>query len=166
MPRASLLTAETRVEAPFIRVKIGDYTFGVYEGRTKTVNTNNGVITGTGIKYPNYIQSMTIKKINGTVNQYNLSIIYPITDMDDPNFFEKIFGTVSNNRKIEFSYGDFMMPDYIYRNEEAIITKVSNNFNIRNSSINYNIEAVSTSSLSLSGTYTFPSVTAKPSDII
>lgn len=166
MPRASLLTTESRVEAPFIRVKIGDYTFGVYEGRTKTVNTNNGVITGTGIKYPNYIQDMTIDKINGTVNQYHLSIKYPITDKDDPNFFEKILSSVSQSRKIEFSYGDFMLPDYIYRNEEAIITKVNNNFDIRNSSISYNIEAVSTSSLSLSGTYTFPSVTAKPSDVI
>lgn len=166
MPRASLLTTESRVEAPFIRVSIGGYSFGVYEGRTKTVNTNNGVITGTGIKYPNYIQSMTIDKINGTVNQYKLTIKYPITDKDDPNFFEKVFGLASRDRNIEFSYGDFMMPDYIYRNEEAIITKVSNQFDIVNSCITYNIEAVSTSSLSLSGTYTFPSVEAKPSDII
>ena len=87
MPRASLLTTESRVEAPFIRVKIGGYTFGVYEGRTKTINSDNGVITGTGIKYPNYIQNMTIDKINGTVNTYHLTIKYPITDKDDPNFF-------------------------------------------------------------------------------
>ena len=67
MPRANLLTAETKVEAPFVRVKIGSgehsYTFGVYEGRTRTINTDNGVITALGIKYKSAKQDM----INGTI---------------------------------------------------------------------------------------------------
>lgn len=162
----SLLSSTSRVEAPFVRVSIGGATFGVYEGSTKTINTDNGVVQSTSAKYPNYIQELKIKKINGTVNQYSLTIEYPITENSDPNFFEKLFSSISGTRKIGFTYGDFMLPEYIYRDEEAIITKISNDFDINRSLIRYNVQAVSTSSLTLSGTYTFPAVTAKPSDII
>ena len=59
-----------------------------------------------------------------------------------------------------------MLPEYVYREEDAIITKITNQFDIQSAKITYRIDAVSTSSLSLSGTYTFPSKTAKPSDVI
>jgi hypothetical protein len=77
-----------------------------------------------------------------------------------------VFSSVSDTFRITFTYGDAMLPNYVYRDEEAIITKITNSFDINGASITYIIEAVSTSSLSLSGTYTFPSVTAKPSDKI
>ena len=162
----SLLSNTNRVEAPFVRVSIGGYVFGVYEGKTKGARARNGVVNETAIKYPNFIQNLSVKKINGTVNQYSLGIRYTINETSDPNFFEKLFSSVSKTRSINFEYGDAMMPEYIYRNEEAIITKVSNSFQINSATIDYNIEAVSTSSLTLSGTYTFPSKTAKPSDVI
>lgn len=162
----SLLSSPNRVEAPFVRVSINGFVFGVYEGKSKAVRSRTGVVNETAVKYPNYIQNLSVKKINGTVNQYSLSIRYTINETSDPNFFEKLLSSVSKTRSINFEYGDAMMPEYVYRNEEAIITKVSNSFQINAATIDYVIEAVSTASLSLSGTYTFPSVTAKPSDII
>ena len=129
-------------------------------------HSRNGVVSELATKYPNYVQTFSVKKINGTVNQYKLGIKYQINEDNDPNFFEKIFSSISDSLRITFTYGDAMLPDYIYRDEEAIITKITNQFDITGSSINYTIEAVSTSSLSLSGTYTFPSVTMKPSDKI
>lgn len=162
----SLLSSPNRVEAPFVRVSIGGYTFGVYESSSKAVRTRNGVVTETATKYPNYVQNLTVKKINGTVSQYTLNIRYTINETSDPNFFEKLFSSVSSTRSINFEYGDAMLPEYIYRNEEAIITEVSNSFQINAATIDYTIKAVSTASLTLSGTYTFPSKTAKPSDII
>lgn len=162
----SLIASTNRVEAPFVRVQIGNYSFGVFERKGIKVNQKNGVVSELAAKYPNYIQSLTVKKINGTVNQYRLTIRYQITEDNDPNFFEKIFSSVSDTFKINFTYGDAMLPDYVYRNEEAIITKITNSFDIRGAAITYVIEAVSTSSLSLSGTYTFPAAVMKPSDKI
>ena len=162
----SLLASTNRVEAPFVRVQIGNYSFGVFERKGIKANQRNGVVSELAAKYPNYIQSLKVKKINGTVNQYWLNIKYQINEDNDPNFFEKVFSSVSDTFKITFTYGDAMLPNYVYRDEEAIITKITNSFDINGASITYTIEAVSTSSLSLSGTYTFPSVTAKPSDKI
>jgi len=164
--KASLLSQDTRVEAPFIRVSIGGFTMGVYDSKTTTENISNGYITTLKSKYPDYVQSLTVNKINGTVNQYKLDIKYPITENDDPNFFEKLLSSVSNTRKISITYGDFMLPEYIYKDEEAIITQVSNTFNIATSVIDYKIEAVSVSKLTLSGSYNFPSVYKKPSEEI
>lgn len=162
----SLLASTNRVEAPFVRVKIGNYSFGVFERKGIKTNQKNGVVSELAAKYPNYVQSLSVKKINGTVNQYKLTIKYQINEDNDPNFFEKVFSSVSDSLRITFTYGDAMLPDYVYRDEEAIITKITNQFDIVGASITYTIEAVSTSSLSLSGTYTFPSATMKPSDRI
>jgi hypothetical protein len=59
------------------------------------------------------------------------------------------------------------MPAYIYRNEEAIITKVKQNFNIKGGGeISYTINAVSSAALSSAGSWTFSSRTDKPSTVI
>ena len=163
---ADLLMPDTRVEAPFVRVSIGGYTFGVYEEKSRGIDVRNGHVKTLSAKFPNYIQQLNIQKINGTVNQYTLTIKYPITADNDPNFFEKIFSSISDTRKIYFTYGDSMLPDYVYNNEEAIITKVTNTFDVKNPVISYTISAVSTSALALSGSYTFPTKYAKPSDEI
>lgn len=161
----SILSSSVRVEAPFIRVKIGGFSFGVYEEQQKGVG-NTGFYKNVATKYPNYIQSLEVKKINGTVNQYTLNIEYPVTHENDPNFFEKIFSSISQTRLISIDYGDFMLPEYIYRQEEAIITDVSTNLDINNSKISYVVKATSTATLTLSGCYNFGNVRAKPSDEI
>lgn len=162
----SLLASTSRVEAPFVCVTLGGYTFGVYQSKSKIIEGSTGKVSTTAEKYPNYIQGLTVKKINGTVNNYTVDIAYPITEKDDPNFFEKIFSRAGIGGHITFSYGDSMLPNYIYRDEDAIITNVTNSFDIAQSKINYKIEAWSASKLALSGTHTFPTITMKPSEKI
>ena len=93
------------------------------------------------------MQSLDITKINGQVNQYTLALSYPVTQTDDPNFFEKVFSSVSKTRKIIFSYGDMSMPTYTYREEEALITKIQTQFDLKSGVINYTVSAVSSAAL-------------------
>ena len=165
-----LLASTSRVEAPFVRVEIGGYTFGVYE-QAGTAMGANGLYKNREEKYPNYVKSIEIKKINGTVNQYTINLEYPVTEYNDPNFFERIFSSVSNTRILRVSYGDFSLPNYIYQNidgtgEEAIITDVQTSFDMRSSVISYTISATSTATLTLSGCYNFGGKTMKPSEEI
>ena len=164
----NLISSTTRVEAPFIKVTIGGtYTFGVYDKVHLVGYDEQGMYRSQRITYPNYVQDLTITKINGQVNKYTLRIKYPITDKDDPNFFEKVFSSVSNSRKIEFSYGDLSAPNFVYRNEEAIITKVKQSFSPSTSVIEYTVSATSSGSLGQAGTYPlFPAIEKKPSEVI
>jgi hypothetical protein len=166
--RLSLLSSAARVQAPWIKVSIGEYTFGVFSKSDAQKKDKYGqYYTESSIQYPNYIQRLEITKINGQVNQYTLSLTYPVTQTSDPNFFEKVLSSVSKTRKIIFSYGDMSMPAYIYRNEEAIITKVKQNFNIKSGGeISYTINAVSSAALSSGGSWTFPGRNDKPSTVI
>lgn len=162
MANINLLSSPSRVETPFIKVTIGEYILGVFDKTSKVLN--NGQINY--IKYPNYIQSLSIEKINGAVNKYTLGIKYPITETNDPNFFEKIFSSVSRTRKIVFSYGDLSAPDYIYKDEEAIIIDVRQRLEPSSAVISYTVKAVSTGAMLSVGAYTFTGKFAKPSDEI
>ena len=132
---------------------MGTYTFGVFSITTREKAKNEkGFYKAYNIQYPNYVQSLTIVKINGQVNQYTLNISYPVTPLDDPNFFEKVFSSISNTRKIVFSYGDSTMPTYCYKDEEAIITNITQSFGFGSNGsaaavINYTISAVSGAAL-------------------
>lgn len=163
--RRSLLSSEARIQVPWVKVTIGSFTFGVFSKKGKALNAD-GSYQYYDVQYPNYVQSLSITKINGQVNQYTLSINYPITTIDDPNFFEKVFSSVSKTRKITFSYGDAAQPTYIYKDEEAIITKITQNFNLESSSISYSIYAVSGAALGKAGNYSFMGKICKPSDEI
>lgn len=166
--RRSLLSSPARIQTPWIKVQIGRYIFGVFSRRDRTLMNNGGQFySGYDVQYPNYIQGLSIIKINGQVNQYTLKISYPITDKDDPNFFEKVFSSVSKTRKITFSYGDMSTPSYIYKDEEAIITNVQQSFALESSRIDYTVSAVSGSALAKAGNFTFIfSQPRKPSDVI
>ena len=167
--RRSLLSSQARVQVPWIKVTIGDYTFGVFDRATRqNIKTSQGIYSGIIVQYPEYITSLTVKKINGQVNRYTLNLSYPVTDKDDPNFIDKVLSSVSGTREIIFSYGDIAMPNYIYKNEKAIITSVQQQFNLTGSTINYTIQAVSGAALGTSSCLTFPSdgKKHKPSDII
>lgn len=166
--RLSLLTSSARVQVPWVKVSIGNYTFGVFSKTSANLKDDEGFYyTQASVQYPNYVQGLNITKINGQVNQYELRIVYPVTQASDPNFFEKVFSSVSKTRKIVFSYGDMSMPSYIYKNEEAIITKVRQSFNVKGGGeITYTVNAVSSAALSAGGSWTFPGRKAKPSEII
>lgn len=165
----SLLSSEARIQVPWVKVTIGDYTFGIFDEKTKSWGKNSaGFYQPFSIQFPQYIKSLEVVKINGQVNKYTLSIDYPVTQHDDPNFFEKVFSSVSRSRKIIFTYGDAETPAYVYKDEEAIITKVSQTFNLQGSTISYTVNAVSSAALSTDGSITVPapSQKVKPSDEI
>ncbi len=168
----NLLSSQARVQVPWIKVTIGDYTFGVFSRTKETTKNSAGFYTAYNVQYPNYIRSLDVIKINGQVNKYTLNIVYPVTPTDDPNFFEKVFSSVSSTRKIVFSYGDATQPTYVYKDEEALIIKVDPSFSFGNGGemsaiINYTVTAISSANLCKSGSYTFiESRDRKPSDII
>ena len=159
----SLLSSQTRVEVPFVKVQIGDYTFGVYQ-KTKIVD---GFDYGSvGIQFPNYVKSLQVKKINGKVNVYALNLSYAITENTDPNFFDKVFSSVAKTRKMKLSYGDITMPSFLYKDEEVVITKITQQINVKSPIIEYSVSAVSNAFLSTQGSYTFPEEYNQPSYVI
>lgn len=168
MASINLLGSLSRVETPFVKVQIGDYTFGVYDKQSASRYESNANLLYAKYKivYPNYIQNLTVKKINGQVNTYTLNIKYPVTEGSDPNFFEKVFSSVSKSRKIVFSYGDLSVPNFIYKEEEAIITGVKANVSVTTSVLDYVVSAVSSVTLSSSIRRDFSAVYCKPSDRI
>jgi hypothetical protein len=152
--KIDLLSNMARVQVPWVKITIGDvYTFGVFDAETRSLmaDETKSYIKAFNVQYPNFIRNLKITKINGQVNKYSLGISYAITQFDDPNFFEKVLSASSKGRKIVFSYGDISQPGFLYREEEAIITKVGQTFTLDASRIDYTIEAVSVASLKVSG---------------
>lgn len=152
-----LLSAGTFVESPFIIVKIGDYTFGTY-GYRKTGNSVR-------VTYPNYMDSINIIKINGTVNQYTINMTYQIEQGQDPNLLDKIFSSVGYGT-IKISYGDYSSPSFIFREEEAIITNLNSSIDFLNSRITYILSCTSNALQLAARSYNFPGTVCKPSDKI
>ena len=155
---ANLLTFPTLVESPFIIVKIGDYTFG-----SATKSGNGNLLR---VSFPNYMDSLTVTKVNGQVNTYNLKMTYAIVAGEDPNKFEKIFSSVSDTRTLTISYGDWAYPSAIYKEEETLITNIRSEVDFSSPKIIYNIQCVSKALNLTSTAFNFPSVKAKPSDIL
>ena len=152
-----LLSVGTFVESPFITLQIGQYTFGTYKYR-KNENTVK-------VDYPNYMQSINIVKVNGTVNQYTINMVYQIEPGQDPNLLDKIFSSVGYGT-IKISYGDYSSPSFIFREEEAIITKLTSNIDFSSSRITYTLFCTSNALQLAARSYNFPGVVCKPSDKI
>ena len=68
---ANLVSIPTLVESPFIYVTIGKYTFGL---PTKIGNA----LSWRTIDFPNFMNSLTVVKVNGEVNTYQLRMVYQI----------------------------------------------------------------------------------------
>ena len=64
---ANLVSIPTLVQSPFIIANIGGVTFGTFSGNYRTNAT-----------YPNYMESMSVTKVNGTVNTYTLNFHYQV----------------------------------------------------------------------------------------
>lgn len=153
----NLLSYPSLVESPFVMVKIGNYTFGTYSAEAY----------GSGVKidYPNYVTSLNVVKINGSVNQYTINFVYQIRKGDDPNLLDKVFSSVGY-KTIKISYGDWQSPTFIFREEEALITKLTSNVDFYNSRISYTLQCTSTALGLLGSSHYFPPRHAKPSDVI
>lgn len=159
----NLLSSPSFVESPYIKVKIGDYTFGAYKGsRNKVASKVNPI----QVDYPNFMESINIVKINGAVNTYTINMVYIVTHEDDPNLLEKVFSSVSQSRKIWISYGDCSAPSFIFKEESAIITKITTGVDVAGSKLTYTLECVSDAITLNSDVRDFTAKTAKPSDEI
>lgn len=160
MTQGSLISFQNRVENPFIIVKIGDYTFGhcrpIDRAKLQTLK----------LSYPNFLTGLSIRKVNGAVNTYTIKMVYAIRETDDPNLLERVFSSISASRTIYISYGDWTLPQYEYKEEEALLTKVSSSVDFNNSKIEYTLTATS-NALSLTAGYEdFEAKKIKPSDEI
>ena len=164
--KLDLLSNTSRVEAPFIVATMGGYTFGLYNKYTKNINDSTGSYTGIVTDYPNYMNSLTINKINGTLNTYTLVMTYAIRAGDDPNLIEKVLSKAKQDRSLILTYGDSSTPAFTYREEKALITGVKQRFDLNSSSITYTISAVSQSLGAMAGTFNFPAKTDRPSNVI
>lgn len=162
MATIKLNSVPTLVESPFIIVTIGKYTLGSYTGNKTT--TSLGMLAQ--VNFPNFVNSLNITKVNGTVNTYTIGIVYQIAPGDDPNLIDKIFSSVSATRRLSLSYGDWRNPASIYKEETALITNVTSSLNMSASKITYTIQCVSDAMSLASAVYDFPAREAKPSDII
>lgn len=153
---ANLLQYPSLIETPYVMLEIGDYVFGSYskEGQNPAV-----------VRYPNYINSMVVKKVNGTVNQYTIKIVYQIEFGADPNLLDKIFSSVGFGT-VYISYGDWSSPGFIYKRESALITKITSKVDFNGSKIEYELKCTS-NAVSLSATsYSFGAYNGKPSNLI
>ena len=156
-----LTSIPTLVESPFIIATIGGCTFGSYSGKGSLGNGNTLNAT-----YPNFMKSVSITKVNGTVNTYTLNLNYQVGIGQDPNLLDKIFSRATKDRKIKLSYGDWNAPSQIYKEEEAIITNITSSLNLNNSSIDYTISCTSDAIGLTSTLYNFPARTGKGSDLL
>lgn len=158
MKNSNLLSIPTHVESPFIIVKIGDYEFGSI---SKTRSDQKSVV-----RYPNYLKSLSVVKINGSVNTYTIVFEYQVSVYDDPNMLDMVFSSVSNDRAISIQYGDWNAPAYIYREEKAIITNLRTQLDMNASRITYTLQCTGDAVGLSSVQFTFPPRTAKPSDVL
>lgn len=158
----SLLTTPTYVESPFIILEVGDYSFGSYTAKGSLQARNSQKI----VTYPNYMTSIDVVKVNGTVNQYTIQMVYQIEAGQDPNLIDKILSKVGYGGTVYISYGDWNAPSFRYKREEAIITNVTSNVDFAQSRITYQIKCTS-NAIKLLGNYqAFPAQDAKPSKLI
>lgn len=162
MATIKLNSVPTLVESPFIIVTIGKYTLGSYTGDKTTASL--GMLAQ--VNFPNFVNSLNITKVNGTVNTYTIGIVYQIAPGDDPNLIDKIFSSVSATRRLSLSYGDWRNPAGIYKEETALITNVTSSLDMSASKITYTVQCVSDAMSLASAVYDFPAREAKPSDII
>lgn len=161
-----LLSSTSYIETPFILATINSYTFGVYNKQELKEKSLYSDYTSFVSTYPNYIDSLQVEKVNGSFNTYNLKLVYAVTQGDDPNLIDKILGTANTNRSIKLSYGDLSIPSYIYKEEEAFITKVTSNIDVASSVLTYNLTCISKSLSLAAGVTSYPKVEAQPSTII
>ncbi len=161
-----LLSVSSRVETPFIIVTIAGYTFGGFNSKSKLETTREGTTRKIVTQYPNFMESLNIVKVNGSLNTYTLTMKYQITQSDDPNLLEKVFSKAKNDRTIKLSYGDLSLSNYIYKEEEAIITTIKSRVDVNSSNITYTLNCISKALILDAGLIPFPKRVAKPSDII
>ena len=140
------------VQAPFIELSFNGVTIGGWGN--------------TGDKYPNYITSLSVKKINGQINTYTIGLNYQVRPGEDPNFIEGLLGKVGYTNPLVIRYGDVSSPNLIFREEHAVVTDVKYKEDVSSSSISYTISAMSSITSADQSSFSFKQVEGKPSTVI
>ena len=130
----------------------------------------NGIKIGgsgnTGDIFPNYIDSMSVKKINGRINQYKLNLVYQVRPGEDPNFIDKLIARVGYRNPLKILYGDSVYPDRYFREEETFIMNATHNEDPSSARIRYTIDAISSVAVAAKSNNTFNAITDQPSNQI
>ena len=134
---------------------------------TIVLDFNGTKIGGYGNKgdlYPNYITSMSIKKINGRINQYTFNLTYQIRPNEDPNFIDKLLSKTGYRNKLKILYGDSAYNRGYIKEEDAIITGATHKEDVSSAKIDYTITALSSLSAAMKITQDYDSKIDKPSN--
>lgn len=145
---SKLPTLSNEVEAPYVKLIIGGVSIGTYK--------NNSA--------PNYINGLSVKKTNGSLNEYTINLIHQIYPGDNPNYIDNLISANGYN-KIVIEYGD-AEGGVSFNNVNALLTGVKSNFDFFNNCINYTLTATSSSIASSVVRRNYPAVTAQPSSLI
>lgn len=149
--KGSLLSFPTWVQAPTLIVSFNGITIGGYGN--------------SGDKYPNYIESLEVNKVNGKINSYTINLIHQIRFGEDPNTIDKLLSNTGYLNKLKIKYGDSSVGMY-YHEVDAVIREVTYSENPESSTINYTINALSSIGVADSAYSNFASVVDKPSNVI
>ena len=123
-----------------------------------------GGVGNSGDVFPNYIESLSVNKINGRVNRYTINLSYQIRPNEDPNFIDKLIARVGYTKPLKILYGDSVYPDNYFKEEEAIITDVTHNEDVSSARISYTVSAISSIGASIKSNTNFKASTDKPSN--
>ena len=151
-PNATLTSYPNFVEAPYIEISFNGIVIGGYGN--------------TGDKYPNYITSLSVQKINGKINTYNISIAYQVRAGEDPNFLDSLLSKVGYTNPLKIRYGDSSSPSLMFKEESAVVTDVKYNEDVASSLINYQITAISSIVSANNLYFTYGTLKSKPSTVI
>lgn len=136
------------VEAPYAKITLGGVTFGTYSGGS----------------YPNYIQGVDVKKTNGSMNEYTVTLIHQVAPGDNPNYIDNLIAANGFNI-ITIEYGD-AQAGVAFRSVNALLIDVKSKYDFLNSCITYTLYATSSSVMSTLQRRNYPAVKDKPSNII
>ena len=145
---SNLPSALSYVEAPYISINLGGIDIGTYHSG----------------HFPNYLNSINIKKTNGSLNEYIINLRHQIAPGDNPNYIDNLISANGYN-KIKITYGD-ANAGIEYNDVNALLVNAKSNFDFFNNAINYTLSATSSSVMSSVHRRNYPEVTARPSEII
>ena len=145
----SLPTALNPIEAPFVELTIGGYTFGV-KSRDDA--------------YPNYISGLNVTRTNGSMNEYTINLTHQVSPGRNPNFIDELLAK-NSYEKIRIKFGD-ANSNVIFTDEDALLTGSTVNFDFASCNIKYTISATSSAMTMATHKQNFPAVVDKGSNII
>ena len=142
--------SDALIQAPFIELDLNSYVIGSFKNSLDY--------------YPNYVTNLSVKKINGELNQYTIGLVHQIRAGEDPNLLDRVFSNVRYN-KIKIRYGDCTSGS-LFKEVEAIITNIVQNRDYASAKINYTLYATSTCSYVSNIRFDFPATIDRPSHIL